>query len=44
MAKATSRGEARKVTFGARKKGSAQKSFNKHSPRPKAYRGQGRKH
>ena len=43
MAKATSRGESRKVTFGKRKTGSAQKSYNKHSPRPKAYRGQGRK-
>lgn len=43
MAKASSRGEARKVTFGARKRGSAQKSFNKHTPRPKKYRGQGRK-
>jgi hypothetical protein len=30
-----------KVTFGKRKLGSAKKSFNKHSPRPKAYRGQG---
>ena len=43
MAKATTRGESRKVTFGKRKNGSAQKSYNKHSPRPKAYRGQGRK-
>ena len=31
-----------KVSFGKRKRGSAKKSFNKHSPRPKAYRGQGR--
>lgn len=30
-----------KVTFGKRKLGSAKKSYNKHSPRPKAYRGQG---
>ncbi len=43
MAKATSRGESRKITFGKRKRGSAQKSYNKHSPRPKAYRGQGRR-
>lgn len=43
MAKATSRGESRKITFGARKRGSAKKSYNKHSPRPKAYRGQGRR-
>lgn len=34
--------DSRKVTFGKRKKGKAKKSFNKHSPRPKAYRGQGR--
>jgi len=31
-----------KVTFGVRKKGKAQKSYNKHTPRPKQYRGQGR--
>lgn len=30
MAKAAVRGESRKVTFGARKKGKAQKSYNKH--------------
>ncbi len=35
-------GTNRKVTFGTRKKGVAKKSFNKHSPRPKKYRGQGR--
>lgn len=40
MAKAT--GNSNKVSFGARKKGSAKKSFNKHSPKPKPYRGQGR--
>ena len=44
MAKAKGGGESRKVTFGKRKAGSAQKSYNKHSPRPKAYKGQGRKH
>ena len=33
---------SRKITFGKRKGGSAKKSYNKHSPRPKAYRGQGR--
>lgn len=32
-----------KVTFGPRKKGKAKKSYNKHTPRPKTYRGQGRK-
>jgi hypothetical protein len=42
MAKAKGSSEARKVTFGARKKGAAKKSFNKHTPRPKRYVGQGR--
>ena len=42
MAKAKSAGSSTKVSFGKRKVGSAQKSFIKHSPRPKAYRGQGR--
>jgi hypothetical protein len=42
MAKAKGSSDARKVTFGARKKGIAKKSFNKKSPRPKKYRGQGR--
>ena len=42
MAKTKSAGNGNKVSFGKRKLGSAQKSFNKHSPRPKAYRGQGR--
>lgn len=41
MAKA-SKGSSQKITFGKRKLGSAQKSYNKHTPRPKAYRGQGR--
>jgi hypothetical protein len=31
-----------KRSFGKKKIGKAKKSFNKHSPRPKAYRGQGR--
>jgi hypothetical protein len=39
---AKSLGETRKLTFGKRKKGSAKKAFNKHSPRPKKYQGQGR--
>lgn len=39
MAKISKNG---KVTFGTRKTGRAKKSFNKHTPRPKAYRGQGR--
>ena len=42
MAKTKNSGEARKITFGKRKSGSPKKSYNKHSPRPKAYRGQGR--
>jgi hypothetical protein len=31
-----------KVTFGKRKKGKAQKSFNKHDRKERTYRGQGR--
>ena len=31
-----------KISFGKRKRGSAKKSFNKHTPKEKAYRGQGR--
>ena len=34
--------DSSKVSFGKRKHGSAKKSYNKHSARPKAYRGQGR--
>jgi len=40
MAKVKS--DSRKVTFGSRKTGSAKKSYNKHNPKPKQYRGQGR--
>lgn len=40
--KGTRGGESRKITFGKRKGGAAKKSYNKHSPRPKDYRGQGR--
>ena len=32
----------RKITFGKRKSGSPQKSYNKHTPKPKQYKGQGR--
>ena len=39
---AKTKGNSNKVTFGKRKLGSAKKSFNKHSPRPKPYRGQGK--
>jgi hypothetical protein len=42
MAKVKSSGDSRKLTFGKRKTGSAKKSYNKHNPRPKAYKGQGR--
>ena len=35
-------GNSSKVSFGKRKEGKAKKSYNKHSPRPKDYRGQGR--
>ena len=40
MAKAKSTNN-NKVSFGSRKRGSAKKSFNKHRPKEKAYRGQG---
>lgn len=40
MAKSTS--TSTKLTFGTRKTGSPKKSYNKHTPRPKKYRGQGR--
>jgi len=39
MAKLSSNG---KVSFGKKKKNNAKKSYNKHSPKPKKYRGQGR--
>ena len=42
MAKAKGSGGAAKVTFGKRRKGKAQKSFNKHDRSEKNYRGQGR--
>lgn len=35
-------GSSQKVSFGKRKEGKANKSYNKHSPKPKDYRGQGR--
>lgn len=34
--------DSRKVSFGKRKCGHAKKAYNKHNPRPKAYKGQGR--
>jgi hypothetical protein len=42
MAKMNSIGGSTKTTFGVRKKGQAKKAHNKHVPRPKKYRGQGR--
>lgn len=33
---------SQKLNFGKRKKGSVKKAYNKHSPKPKDYRGQGR--
>ena len=42
MAKAkSSSGTNQKKNFGKRKMGKAKKSYNKHNPRPKVYRGQG---
>jgi hypothetical protein len=44
MAKVKSAGSSIKATFGKRKAGQpgGKKSYNKHSPRPKADRGQGK--
>lgn len=43
MAKAKGSSSAnKKISFGKKRLGVAKKSYNKHSPRPKAYRGQGR--
>jgi len=44
MTKIKSAGSSQKLVFGKRKSGQlgGKKSFNKHSPRPKAYQGQGR--
>ena len=39
-AKVNSNG-SNKIVFGVKKKGRAKKSYNKHSKRPKKYRGQG---
>jgi hypothetical protein len=41
MAKGSSTSSS-KLSFGKRKKGTAKKSFNKHNPKKKEYRGQGR--
>jgi hypothetical protein len=44
MAKIKSAGSNNKISFGVRKGGqvNGQKSFNKHTPKKKMYRGQGR--
>jgi hypothetical protein len=42
MAKAKSAGASVKISFGKRKKGKSQKSYNKHDRSEKNYRGQGR--
>lgn len=41
MAK-SSKSDSRKISFGKRKCGKAQKSFNKHNRKEKNYRGQGK--
>lgn len=41
MAKGSSESK-NKVVFGVRKLGSPKKSYNKHTPKPKKYRRQGR--
>jgi hypothetical protein len=42
MAKVSSKGDSRKITFGARKLGKAKRAFNKHDRKSRVYRGQGR--
>ena len=42
MAKVKGGGGNTKTSFGKRRTGSSKKSYNKHTPRPKTYRGQGR--
>ena len=42
MAKGKGGSEARKITFGKRKKGKAKKSYNKHDKKSRVYRGQGK--
>lgn len=42
MAKAKTAGSTRKITFGKRKTGKAQKGRNKHDRTERNYRGQGR--
>lgn len=42
MANSKSAGNTNKVSFGKKKTGATKKSFNNHTPKVKAYRGQGR--
>jgi hypothetical protein len=44
MAKSKSAGNSNKISFGVRKSGQpgGKKSYNKHTPRPKPYRSQGK--
>lgn len=42
MGKGKGSSDARKITFGKRRKGKSQKSHNKHDRTSKVYRGQGR--
>lgn len=42
MASKSSSNQSNKVVFGVKRKGAAKKSYNKHTKRPKKYRGQGR--
>ena len=39
---AKGKNDSSKVSFGKRKRGQAKKSYNKHSPKPKPSRGQGK--
>jgi len=42
MSKSKSSQKSKPESFGKKKKGIAKKKHNKHSPKPKEYRGQGR--
>lgn len=42
MAKAKGSSDSKKINFGKRKKGKAQRSFNKHDRKERNYRGQGK--
>lgn len=39
---AKQKANSNKISFGKRKCGAAKKSYNKHTPKPKPYRGQGK--